>query len=210
MNEIDVISTTDYTVRARVPAPQPWGIDQMPDGKTLVVGTSAQAILTVDEGTLTVTQHPVPFLSGPTYGLLYPNVVALANGRVLIIGQEQGIESNNILDGGQYLLKWNSNTDLFSILEPKGQLSFEVDRIAHSADRKWAFFLADQFYFYSSDADTVTTVPFDSVSFGLAYSGAVPALSPDGSEIALARGDSIQFADRSLNPLGNVIFGFTS
>ena len=60
LNELDVLSGTDLSVRARVAAPQPWGIDQMADGNTLVIGTDAQGIVTVDEDTLVVTQHPVP------------------------------------------------------------------------------------------------------------------------------------------------------
>jgi hypothetical protein len=58
LNELDVISSQDFSIKARVPVPQPVGIDQMADGKTLVLGTASQQIVTVDEDTLMVTQHP--------------------------------------------------------------------------------------------------------------------------------------------------------
>lgn len=35
LNELDVISGQDFSIKARVPIPQPWGIDQMADGNTL-------------------------------------------------------------------------------------------------------------------------------------------------------------------------------
>ncbi len=39
LNEVDVLSGKDLSVQGRIPVGQPFGIDQMPDGKTLVVGT---------------------------------------------------------------------------------------------------------------------------------------------------------------------------
>jgi hypothetical protein len=38
LNEVDVVSTIDLSVSKRVSIPQPVGLDQMPDGKTPVVG----------------------------------------------------------------------------------------------------------------------------------------------------------------------------
>jgi hypothetical protein len=75
LNEVDVISGTNFSVQARVPAPQPWGIDQMADGNTLVIGTAAQQIVTLDENTLQVTSHPVRNL-GNLFALFFPNLVA--------------------------------------------------------------------------------------------------------------------------------------
>src|SRR5206468_1098596 len=62
LNEVDMLSGDTLSVQARIPASQPWGIDQMADGNTLVIGTAAQQILTLDENTLAVTSHPVPAL----------------------------------------------------------------------------------------------------------------------------------------------------
>ncbi len=111
LNELDVFSGLDYSLKARVPVPQPWGIDQMADGKTLVIGTQAQEIVTVDEDTYAVTQHPYAAVGSYVYSLFFPMVVALANGEVLMIGLEQGIDSDNIYEAGQYLYEWNSSTN---------------------------------------------------------------------------------------------------
>ncbi len=204
MNELDVISGTDLKVQSRLNLPQAWGIDQMADGKTLVVGTSAQQIATVDEDTLAVTLHPVPNGSS-TFALFYPNVVALANGKVLIIGQEQGIESNDIVEGGQYLLEWDSTTDTFTKLLPTTQLGFEVDSLARSADHKWAVFSADQFYLYSSDSDSFTTVPLETVNPPRNdYNVRGYAMNADGSKIAVASASQLTVLDRSFHLLGTV------
>lgn len=203
LNEVDVISGTDLTVHARVTVPQAWGIDQMADQKTLVIGTSAQEILTLDEDTLAVTAHPVTGIGNLSFGLFYPNVVALANGKVLIIGQEEGIDSSDILEGGQFLVEWDSVADAFKVIEPTGQQLWETDRLARSADHKWAVFSADQFYLYSSDADSLTTVSLNVVNppqniFGVrGY-----AMNADGTKIAVASAQSVTFFDRSFNMLG--------
>lgn len=205
LNEIDVISGTDLTVHARVPAPQPWSMDQMADNKTLVIGTAAQEILTMDEDTLVITRHPVTGLTpAPLFGLFFPTLTALANGKVLIVGQEQGIDSSDILDGGQFLVEWDSVANTFKILEPThGQILFEVDRLSRSADHKWAVFSADQFYLYSSDADTFTTTPLNVVNppdniFGIrGY-----AMNSNGTKIAVVSAAQVTFLDRSFNQLG--------
>jgi WD40 repeat protein len=202
LNEVDVISGTDFTVQARVPAPQPWGIDQMVDGNTLVIGTDAQQIFTLDEDTLVITSYPVPQLASE-FGLFYPNVVALANGKVLIIGQGVGLPPAP-LDGGQYLLEWDSISDTFTMVYPKnGQLGFQPYSLARSADHKWAVFSADQFYLYSSDAGRFTTVSVDVVDppqdeFGVrGY-----AMNADGSKIAVVSAQQATFLDSSFNVLG--------
>lgn len=207
LNELDVISARDFSVIARVPVPQPWGIDQMADGNTLVVGTQAQEILTVNENTLAVTQHPYSAANpGDFVSLFFPNVVALANGKVLIIAAEQGIYSNNLLDGGQYIYEWDSNANTFRQFEPSGTTQcpscWETDSLARSADHKWAIFAGDQFYLYSSDTDSLMSAPFSAVnppdnSFGVrGY-----AINADGSEIAVASAGQVTFLDNSLTVL---------
>jgi WD40 repeat protein len=204
LNEVDVISGTDFSVQARVPAPQPWGIDQMADGNTLVIGTEAQQIVTLNENTLAVTQYPVPQLASMS-GLFYPNVVALANGKVLIIGQEQGIDSDDILDGGQYLLEWDSINNTFQIVlpAPNDQNIWETDSLARSADHKWAVFSADQFYLYSSDGDSFTAVPLSTVNPPQdEFNVRGYAINADGTEIGVVSADQATFLDRSFNVLG--------
>jgi len=204
LNELDVISGVDFSVKARIAVPQPWGIDQMADGKTLVLGTAAQEIVTVDEDTFTVTQNPYAALGLGSESLFFPNVVAMANGEVLIIGQEQGVDSSDIYEAGQYLYQWNSTANTFSQLEPAAPNGhIEIDRLARSADHKWAVFAADQFYLYSSDSSGLMSVPVNTVNppqneFGIrGY-----AMNADGTEIAVASATQMTFLNRSLAVLG--------
>jgi hypothetical protein len=207
LNELDVISGVDYSIKARVPLPMPWGIDQMADGKTLVIGTAAQEIITVDQDTFAVTQHPYSALGTIAFSLFFPNVVALANGKVLMIGQEQGIDSSNILEGGQYLYEWDSAANSFSQLEPTPQTQsgvWEVDSLARSADHKWAAFSADQFYLYSSDSDSLTAAPLTTVNPPAnTYGVRGYALNSDGTEIAVASATQVTFLNRSLDVLAS-------
>lgn len=207
LNELDVISTRDFSLRSRVHMPKPWGIDQMADGKTLVIGTKTQQIVTMDEDTLDVVQHPYSAAIG-AFSLFFPIVTAMANGEVLIIGQEQGVDSDNVLDGGQAVFAWNSNTDTFTQFEPptaNSLTNWETDAIARSTDHKWAIFCADQCYLYSSDSGNVTTASLFAVdppdnSFGVRG----VALSPDGSKIAVASAQQVTFLDRSMTVLKSV------
>lgn len=209
LNEVDVLSGSDMSLQARVPVPQPWGIDQMADAKTLVIGTQTQQIVTLDEDTLTPTAHPYAAIGGTAFSLYFPNVVAMANGKVLIIGMEQGIASNDFLagalDGGQYIYEWDSIADQFGQLAPGASsvTSWEVDSLARSADHQRAAFSADKFYLYESASGTLTSVPLSTVSPNTtAVSGY--AISSDGSKIAVANGSSVTFFDRSFNQLGTV------
>jgi WD40 repeat protein len=205
LNELEVISGADLSVRARVAVPQPVSIDQMADGDTLVIGTAAQEIVTVDENTMSVTRHPVPTLPGIYSALFYPTVVALANGKVFIIGQEQGVDSNNILDGGQYVIEWDSIKDAFMQVEPAPgyEGGWETDSLARSADHQWAAFAADQFYLYSSSTDSFTTAPLTTVNPNAQYANiAGYSLNSDASKIAVVSTAQATFLDRSFNVLG--------
>ena len=206
LNELDVFSGQTFSLTARIPVPQPWGIDQMADGNTLVIGTAAQEIVTVDENTFAVTQHPFSAAGTGGVSLFFPNVVAMANGEVLMIGQEEGVDSNDILDGGQYLYEWDSIANTFTQLEPSAQsqtVGWETDSLARSADHEWAVFAADQFYLYSSSSDSLTSVPLSAVnppdnSYGVrGY-----AINADGTEIAVASTYQVTFLNRSLAVLG--------
>lgn len=204
LNELEVISGTDFSLQARIPVAQPVGIDQMADGHTLVIGTAAQQLVTVDEDTHTVTQHPFTAAGLANFTLFFPNVVALANGKVIVIGQEEGIDSNNIIDAGQFLYIWDTNANTFTQFEPNNSnIEWETDSLARSADHKWAVFAGDQFYLYSSDSDSLTSASFDAVNppddpFGVrGYS-----INSDGSEIAVVSATQVTFLNNSLAVLG--------
>ena len=179
---------------------------QMADGKTLVIGTAAQEVLTVDEDTLSVAQHPFGAVGNSFFTLFFPNVVVMANGKVLVIGQEEGIDSSDILEAGQSLYEWDPNANAFTQLGPPAQNQtagiFEVDSLARSGDHKWAVFAADRFYLYSSDSDSLTTVPLTTVNppqdeFGVrGY-----AINADGTKIAVASATQVTFLDHSLTAI---------
>jgi hypothetical protein len=204
LNELDVISGHDFSIKARVPVSQPLGIDQMADGKTLVIGTEAQEIVTVNEDSYSVAQYPYSGKGNYSFSLFFPTVVAMANGKVIIIGQEQGIDSSNIVDGGQYLLEWDSNVNTFSQIEPTGNNPWETDSLARSADHKWAVFAGDQFYLYSSDSDSLTSVSFNTANPPQNLYGVRGyAVNADGSKIAVVSATQITFLNNSLNVLAS-------
>ena len=197
LNELDVISGQDFSIKARVSVPQPWGIDQMADGNTLVLGTQAQDVVTVDEDSLAVTPHPCTGLDASHHGLFFPVVVAMANGKVLMNGLEPGIDSDNIYEAGQYLYEWDSVANTCSQLKTPGP-----DGLARSADHKWAVFSSDQFYLYSSETNSLRQISVNTVNppnneFGVrGY-----AINADGSKIAVASASQITFLNNSLTAL---------
>jgi hypothetical protein len=170
-----------------------------------VIGSESQQIITVNEDTLVVTRHPYAAVGLNVYNLFFPSLVAMANGKVLIIGQMEGIASNDILDGGQSLYEWDSNADTFTRIEPattNDEAGWEVDSLARSSDHKWAVFSADQFYVYSSDTDSLTGYPPSSVS---PPNGQIVgyALNGDGSKIAAVSPSQVTFLNRSMGVLGS-------
>jgi len=207
LNELDVISGQDFSVMARVPVSQPLGIDQMADGKTLVIGTEAQEIVTVNEDTYSVAEYPYSAPGSSSFSLFFPTVVAMANGKVLIIGQEQGIDSSNIVDGGQFLFEWDSNVNTFAQIEPKGNGNslWETDSLARSADHKWAAFAGgDQFYLYSSDSNILTSVSLNTANPPQNLYGVRGyAVNGDGSLIAVASATQVTFLTNSLTVLAS-------
>jgi WD40 repeat protein len=197
INEVDVVGGADMSVKARISVPLPFGIDQMADGKTLVVGTRTQAIYTIDEDTLAVTQHLAPnfsYMNTTTYF----DVAAMANGKVLIIGQDPLIEDSNF-----HLIKWDSNTGTFTNLFPAtitpGGPPYNFTWVKRSADHQWAITTADQVYLYNSSSDSFTSV-------ALPDTGDVEdvAANPTGTQFAVVSAQTITFLDQGLNVVGTV------
>ena len=208
LNEVDVISVTRMQLQARVPVPSPWGIDQMSDGKTLVVGTNTQAIYALDEDTLAVTGYPIPNVEGFMAGSFLPNLVAMANGKVILAGQEQGVSHEYAPEGAEMVVEWDSNANTFTELEPATprQSSWAgVNRLVRSADHKWAAFFGDLFYLYSSGSDSLTSISGSAIQLPTGAAGFdTYSLNADGSKIAFRSGTSIGFLDRGFNLLGVV------
>ena len=197
LNEVDVLSGNDLSVQARIPVGQPFGIDQMPDGNTLVVGTFTQGFYTINENTLAATHYLAPNFSeaSSTMVLLIP--VAMANGTVLFMGKDIGVGGADIfIYGGQSIVEWDPGSATFSVPIYTG----EIDNLKRSADHNWAVFAADKLYIYSSTADAfVSSVnPITSAPFGVRDIAA----NPNGSQFAVVSAYSVSFYDGALNELG--------
>lgn len=201
LNEVDVLSGSNLTVQARIPIAQPFGIDQMPDGNTLVVGTYTQGFYTIDENTLAVTHHLAPNLSQQlsTTVLLIP--VSMANGKVLFMGKDIGAGGSDIyVNGAQSIIEWDSSTGAFSTRYYVPYDSLEIDDLKRSADHNWAVYAADKLYIYSSASDTFTSSasPVSSAPFGVRDIAA----NPNGTQFAVVSAYSVTFYDASFNALG--------
>jgi hypothetical protein len=190
LNEVDVLSGIDLSVQARIPVPQPVGIDQMADNKTLVVGSETQTLYTVDENSYSVAPHPLPnfsYVVGSTTQALLP--VALANGKVLIICHDLFIEFGD----GDRLIEWDTATGNFTAPSVPGVDDGFIGfaSIARSADHKWAS--AGPSFLYSSDSDTFTVGPVPNSDVRAV------AFNSTGSQFAVASGTLITFYDQHLN-----------
>lgn len=214
LNELDVISPTDLSVKARVPLPSPSGIDQMPDGNTLVVGTNAQEVFTVNEDTYAVTRYPAPLVTPetgpglPIWETFYLNPLAMANGKVLLIDQPFNYTGGYLVyDNPGMTAVWNSNANTFTFCafgsNDPSCLGGGVS--ARSADGKWACIGSS---LYSSDSGSFTSAPIASVN---PPGGILDcALNSDGSKIALVSPNLVTFVDRSFNVLGTVAISGTN
>jgi hypothetical protein len=206
LNEIDVLSGNNLSVQARIPVAQPFGIDQMPDGKTLVVGTFTQSFYTLNEDTLATTRYLAPNLSeqSSTMVLLIP--VAMANGKVLFLGKDIGAGGGDIfIYGGQAIVEWDSRSGQFSVPYYIPYLSLEIDNLKRSADHSWASFAADKLYIYSSSTDSFVSSadPVNSAPYGVRD----VAVNPNGSQLAVVSAYSVTFYDGAFNSLGTVNLG---
>ncbi len=202
LNEVDVLSGKDLSLQARVPIAQPFGIDQMPDSKTLVVGTVTQGFYTIDEDTLSVTQHLAPNLSEQSTTMLLLVPVAMANGRVLFLGKELGFVGASLFTYGcQAIIEWDSMSGQFTVPFYVPFLSLEIDNLKRSADRNWAAFSADKFYIYSSAQDSLvsSSVPMNNTS---GFRVEDFAINSTGSQYAITAPYSVSFYDSTLNLLG--------
>ena len=145
-NEIDVISGSDLSLKARVNVPVPSGIDQAADGKTIVVGTLTQGVYTIDEQTLAVTQYLCPNFSF-TDDTVFPfRPAAMANGKILLLGDEWDMS-----EGVVHLLELNPATGKCTEPSLPGANSSAGVRqvfsgLQRSADHKWAVIASESKY----------------------------------------------------------------
>lgn len=201
LNEVDVLSGSNLTVQARIPIGQPFGIDQMPDGNTLVVGTATQGFYTINEDTLAVTHYLAPNLSEEQSTMILLVPVAMANGKVLFLGKDIGVGGADIyIYGGQAIIEWDPTSGQFTVPYYVPSMVLEIDNLKRSADHNWAIFAADKLYIYSSATDGfVSSInPINNAPFGVRN----VAANPKGSQFAVASAYSVSFYDGAFNLLG--------
>ena len=203
LNEVDVLSGIDLTVQARIPVAQPFGVDQMPDGNTLVVGTATQSFYTIDENTLAATHHLAPNFTQQSSITVATTPVAMANGKVLFLGTDIGAGGASIyIYGAQSIIEWDSISDQFSVPYYVPYPTVEIDDLRRSSDHKWAVFASDQLYIYSSATDTFVSsaTPVRNLSVEDV------AVSPNGSQFAVVSNSAVSFYDVAFNSLGTITF----
>jgi hypothetical protein len=97
--------------------------------------------------------------------------------------------------------KWDSNANTFMQIEPTALNAtggWQTDSLARSADHKWAVFAADQFYLYSSDSDSLTSVPVFTVDpINNLYGVRGYAINANGTKIPVASAAQVTFLDHS-------------
>jgi hypothetical protein len=207
LNEVDVLSGQDLSIRAHIPVGQPFGIDQMPDGNTLVIGTFTQSFYTINENTLAVTQYLAPNFSQSrisTTVLLIP--VTMSNGKVLFLTKDISVGGSGIyIYGGQAIVEWDASTGQFNMRYYIPYDSLEIDDLKRSADHNWAIFSSDALYIYSAASDGLTSsrTPVSDSPFGIRD----VAVNPNGSQFAVVSAYSATFYDSSFNSLGTLDLG---
>jgi len=206
LNEVDVLSGMDLSLHARIPVGQPFGIDQMSDGRTLVVGTATQGFYTIDEITLLATYHKAPNFTQLMSTMILLTPVTMANGKVLFLGQDIGLATaGSYVFAGQSIVEWDSATGQFTQRFYVPFFTLTIDHLKRSADHNWAVFAADKLYLYNAHTDSLSSsaTPVNSAPFGVRDI----ATNPNGSQFAVASAFSVSFYDSAFNLLGTLDFG---
>jgi hypothetical protein len=199
-NEVDVISGADLSIHARVSVPVPAGIDQAADGNTIVVGTFTQGIYTINEQTLAVAQHLCPNFSTQSSTVVPFKPVAMADGKVLLLGNEIGISS-----GVQHLIEMDLATgsctehSLPGTYANAGPQTFYG--IQRSADHNWAVIGSGwNIYLYDAATDSFTYTSPPTVTGGVEG----VAANPDGTQFAVIGPQAVLFYNQGLAIMGTV------
>lgn len=198
LNEVDILSAANLSLVKRLSIPQPVGLDQMPDGHTIIVGTMTQGVYMIDESSLVAQRFLLPNIS--TISTAVPLIpAAMANGKVLFIAQDLGVFHNYYLGG--FICEWDPVANTFQTLSLPGGLTGppEAEHIARSADHQFAIFdlFGGQLYLYSSATDSLFSINNNS------FAGDVAANS-DGSQFVESVNGAINFYDRNLNLVASV------
>ena len=194
-NRVDVISSVTHARVARIPVPEPRGIDITQDDSTVWVATGSRQLFAINTTSLALTRYLAP-AQGPPNSPPYwegSQLLVLADGTMMIVltpGKFAGISGIAIWDPA-------SNTLTF----PTAPMAVVTDGFYCSGDGKRVYFIASDsghavFYY------DVTTKSFSSVYHLAGYTSA--AVNMDSSRIVVSDVNGTNMYDGNFNLIGPV------
>ena len=196
LDEVVVLSTVDGHQVASIPVGFPAAIDESVDGSAVYVASPLiGGVTTIDPDLLQVVGHSnVPqSVSGFSVPVTFFQEVALSNGKVLFYPTFDMIGSNN---PPFYL--WDPKTDTFTLFGPPN-ITFLLGLLTRSADHSkvlgYGGVFPNGFLF---DVATGTFLGPDAAITG------VPAIRPDGSQLASLSNQGLTFYDSHFTPLATI------
>ena len=207
---INVLDSVSEAVVARIGVPGAYGIDETPDHKTLYVGTLYGDVYALDPSAMALTHRYVASQIGP-YGFSAISALALADGRVALLGEQGGIPS---VDGSSSFAIWNPTDNSIVVYGatghtgtplPCGVFMGAIGGFALTADRSQVLLgsIDSDGTLCEVDAATGNGNFIGSTSFGL-YN---LASSPDGKYIIIPGGPgAILYDPKTLNTVATVDF----
>jgi hypothetical protein len=101
--QVFAIDSVTQTEVGSIAVPGAYGIDESPDHTTIYVGTQIGDVYTIDPVSMTVSRRYIASKIGP-YGFQASAALALADGRLALLGAQGGIPS---VDGAGNIGVWN-------------------------------------------------------------------------------------------------------
>ena len=131
-NEVDVFDGTAETLTARLPIPEPWGLDVSPLDGSLWVATIIGDVYHFDTGTLKLIARYPAFQIGT--GFPATGVFALADGNLALLGGQYGLIG---IDGADAAASWSPTSNQLTVLPINSSSCpvFNIGPFTVSADR---------------------------------------------------------------------------
>jgi YVTN family beta-propeller protein len=195
LSEVLVLQSTDKSLRATIPVTQAYGIDEAADGSKVYVGGGGSSIGVIDPDSLQLVENiPPPSVGDPNNPYAYYNplyVAALSNGKVLILA---GVTAST----ETHVFLWDPAARTMT-LRDSGSFP-NPQNLTRSADHSKVLLLGP---FTSGPNAVMYEAATDTLTGPFSLNG-VPALSPDGSQIAASNGDGVSIFDAGGHILGTV------
>ena len=174
LNEVDVISPETLDIVARIPVPQPVGLDLSADGKFLIIGTQTHYFYRASTDTLCLTdRHYISPLAPFTSNLSPMFPTALADGSILF-------NAHDVASTASGLVVWTAATG-FKLVSASGFLGSSVRNIVPSGDRMHAYIGEDDSGGGYARYDVGGAITINTVAFG--SQPKVLAVNHDGSRV---------------------------